>query len=139
MEPAIPLPAQRSQRLALWLLVTAAGVGAFVALGYFSLPGGRDASICISRRFLNLPCPGCGLTRATAALARGDWLAVWNFHPLAPLLLAQGAFFWGLVLVRIGKGTASIWPEIKPPWLLANVGALLAIWLVRLVAGTLPY
>jgi hypothetical protein len=41
---------------------------------------------CPSRLFVGLPCPGCGLTRATLALLRFDLEAMWRFHPLAPIM-----------------------------------------------------
>jgi hypothetical protein len=49
--------------------------------------------------FLNvtgLPCPGCGMTRASLALLRGDWAEVWHLNPFGPVF----AVFW--VVVGIG-------------------------------------
>lgn len=44
----------------------------------------------------HVKCPGCGMTRACLALARGDLLAAWNYHP----------FSFGLVLLAIGTALA---------------------------------
>lgn len=50
--------------------------------------------ICPYRRFLQLECPGCGMTRALVALMHGDFEAalIWNKGVIvvAPLLI----FFW---------------------------------------------
>ncbi len=52
---------------------------------------------CVFAEITGLPCPGCGLTRATSALLRGDWRTSWQFHPFAgffvivsPLVAAGG-------------------------------------------------
>lgn len=44
-------------------------------------------------------CPGCGLTRASVLLARGEWRAAWSAHPgayvlLGLLLLEASAMLW---------------------------------------------
>lgn len=46
---------------------------------------------CLFRTFLGIPCPGCGLTRATLAAARGDLAGALRFHPLSLGLLALTA------------------------------------------------
>lgn len=43
--------------------------------------------LCVLRLFTGLPCPGCGLTRAAAALLRGDLSASLHYHPLLGLVL----------------------------------------------------
>lgn len=104
--------------------------------------------LCPSRRLLGLPCPGCGMTRALAALLRGDLAGAFALHPWAPALAAQLALGWGAwgwslrgtsgrrTLGRRGRraGPAS-WIG---PALLANLAALAALWLGRLATGTLP-
>src|SRR5512139_2582425 len=58
---------------------------------------------CPSRALLGIPCPGCGLTRATLALLRGDVAASLALHPLAPVVLPVVG--WALArpaLVRAG-------------------------------------
>lgn len=42
---------------------------------------------CWSRRFLNFPCPGCGLTRSVVATLHGQWSNAWNLHPVGPALV----------------------------------------------------
>ena len=45
-----------------------------------------DLPVCPSAALLGIPCPGCGLTRATVAMLHGDFGAALRFHPLAPIL-----------------------------------------------------
>ena len=127
-----------TRALGLWLLGSAVIVLAFFGLGAWFPAEGAGGGVCISRRFFHLPCPGCGMTRAIAAIARGDWRAALALQPLAPLLLAQGAAFWLAVLRRCLRGAPSAWPEIPRALLVANLAALLLLWVARLATGTLP-
>ncbi len=104
--------------------------GSLMALG---LPGWP----CVFRHGLGFPCPGCGLSRAIAALLRGEWDTALAFHAFAPLILA--------ILVLIVW--ASFLPERQRGWLiyqferierhtgLAALGliGLFAYWLIRLL------
>lgn len=101
--------------------------------------GDASSSICMLRRVFHLPCPGCGMTRAFAALAKGDWSAALALHPLSPVLafeLGAGWMVWGLAL-------ASRRPLRLPGrldgLLFANLAALVALWLGRMATGNLPW
>lgn len=55
-----------------------------------------------------IPCPGCGLTRATVLLLQGDLRGSLTFHAFAPLVLVG----FGIL------GTAGLLPErSREPWL----------------------
>jgi hypothetical protein len=53
-----------------------------------------EAPVCPTASLLGVPCPGCGLTRATLALLRGDWRGALHLHPLVPLL---APLYFGLI------------------------------------------
>lgn len=42
--------------------------------------------LCPSRSLFGVPCPGCGLTRATLAMLVLDWPRMVAMHPLAPIV-----------------------------------------------------
>jgi len=42
---------------------------------------------CPFQATTGLPCPGCGLTRGTTALLRGDLQQALAFHPFSPLVV----------------------------------------------------
>jgi hypothetical protein len=61
-----------------------------------------DFPLCPTAGSLGIPCPGCGLTRATLALLHGDVHAALHLHPLVWLLTPlfvgfMGVALWGLL------------------------------------------
>ena len=99
----------------------------------------RRRAICLSRRVLDLPCPGCGLTRAFAHLAKGEWREALVLHPLSPIVAAElgvGWGAWGLALA--GRLPQKLWRQLEL-LAIANAAALIALWLGRAAAGTLPW
>lgn len=111
---------------------------ALVALP-FALAVELDFPLCPLAGTFGIPCPGCGLTRATLALAHGDVHAAMRFHPLVWLLSPLFVAFMGGALVELVRGPAA------PPllrgfrWnarLVSVVGLLLltlstGVWLAR--------
>jgi lysylphosphatidylglycerol synthetase-like protein (DUF2156 family) len=74
------------------LLVTMGGV--FATIVAFQLP------FCPLASVFGVPCPGCGLTRATLALAHGDLKHALELHPL--VLVLAPLFMWAMVSAAIG-------------------------------------
>lgn len=74
-------------------VLLAALVSAALAALYAGAPLlGSLPVLCPLRALTGLACPGCGITRATAALLHGRWQAAWTLHPAAYLVvLAAGA------------------------------------------------
>lgn len=122
----------------LWAAVGLAGVAGLPLLHAWHPTDDVRASICLFRRTTGIPCPGCGMTRAFAHLAKGDWTEAARYHPLSfvvALELALGWGWWGLALAgRLPR----VPPERLTAIFLANTGLLVALWLGRLATGTLP-
>jgi uncharacterized protein DUF2752 len=122
-----------------WAIAGAAGLLAFLVLHFWVPPEGARFIICPFRRMTGVPCPGCGLTRAFAHLAKGEWAAALRDHPLAPLVALEllGAWLvWGLAETdRWRLAIASRVDRI----VLWNGGALLVVWFGRIATGTLPW
>lgn len=89
----------------------------------------QDGPGCPFHSITGVDCPFCGMTRATVALGRGDWRTALALHPLAPLVLAS---ILGL-LVIVALGRADLLLRGRRP--LALLGAILAIWALRLAVG----
>jgi hypothetical protein len=105
----------------------------FVVLGlltYFQVP------YCPARGLFGVPCPGCGLTRASFAMFQGDIHEMAHFNPLAPILFPL--FVYGMV--RVALVTSGVLPKsIKEPlnrvpswvWTLVVI-VVLGVYVLRL-------
>ena len=107
--------------------------------GAFALAVHSDFPLCPLAGSFGIPCPGCGLTRATLALLHGDVRAALHYHPLVLLLTPLVA----------GIALAGAWNLLRPPalqarpqfifsngramkWLATTVLTLtLGVWLAR--------
>lgn len=91
------------------LILLAAGGG--IAVLYSFLPERFPLEVpCLFSSFLGIYCPGCGGTRAAAALFRGQiFLALW-YHPLVPYMAFLGGGFMATqALGRMGTGRVKGW------------------------------
>lgn len=85
--------------------------------------------LCPFRLVTDIPCPGCGMTRSSIALARGDFAAAWKHHPFA----------YGLVALAVG---GALFPAAQrrawgalPNWLRSfTVAGILLLCLVRWIS-----
>ncbi|HYP97757.1 MAG TPA: DUF2752 domain-containing protein [Polyangiaceae bacterium] len=75
------------------LLVAMFG-GMFAGIVALRLP------FCPLASVFGVPCPGCGLTRATLALAHGDLQHALELHPL--VLVLAPLFIWAMSSAAIG-------------------------------------
>jgi hypothetical protein len=95
-----------------------------------------DAPLCPMAATLRIPCPGCGLTRATLALLHGDLRRAFALHPLALVLVpGVGLFFavnvWGYVKDGSwGKADAQMSPWVTVSALVVFV-AMMGVWIAR--------
>jgi len=126
-------------RRELFWLVGVAGAAGLAVLAAWTPPDDGSLSLCLTRRGLGLPCPGCGLTRGLAHLLHGDFARAMALHPLAPLVLADAAVGWGLWGL-VAYGLTAPPPADAVRWvLLAQLTVFVALWLGRLASGTAPF
>ena len=92
--------------------------------------------LCTMRRFIGLPCPGCGLTRCFISLAHGEVRGAWSYNPAGFLLFAMIALqipYRAIQLYRISRQQAEIQLPLVGPILFGVLGiALVAQWSLRL-------
>ena len=123
----------------LWLFAGLLGLAGLAVLHVWVPSGDPSGALCLSRRLFHLPCPGCGMTRAFAHLAKGEWTAAVTDHPLAPVIALEfilGWIAWGAALVSRDRFRLPVRAETV---FVANAAALCALWLGRVATGTLPW
>jgi len=73
-------------------------VFALIAFCIFSLV--LTDSTCVLRTITGLPCPGCGLTRATYALLRLDLAGAFHYNPMVFLVWPFSLLFTMLIVLK---------------------------------------
>ncbi|MEI9936792.1 MAG: DUF2752 domain-containing protein [Pseudomonadota bacterium] len=107
------------------LVATIAGV--FAAIVHFRVP------FCPLASVLGVPCPGCGLTRATLALAHGDLKHALELHPL--VLVLAPLFIWAVSNAALGYVRGPRRARPTRPWLASRTVTALASALMLATLG----
>ncbi len=135
--PAASPPLARDPRVdrrAAWARVIVFGtalVGA-AAIGYaLTLP---SFSLCTFQNLFGRPCPGCGMTRSIAHLARGEVSLSLRLHPLGIVLFGASllGFVGGILYLRRGRDPVWEFVERRGTWLAVGLmSAMIVLWIVR--------
>lgn len=117
-----------------WLPATARraylvmGGGAAALAGIYHLdPDAGGPLLCPYRALTGLACPGCGLTRATHYLLRGDVATAWVHNPLL-FLGVPLALGFALAPLALSEPLATRW-RTRLGWL--ALALTLAFWVWR--------
>ena len=106
------------------LLLTVIAVTVGLAVAAISFYQFVFAGGCIFLSLFNIPCPSCGMTRATFALLRGRVAEALGYHPLVMLPYITAAF--GAFCVITKK-----WRKALIGCLIAFCVAYITVWIVR--------
>jgi hypothetical protein len=121
--------------------IVALAISPVLAAVGFQLP------VCPSAGLMGVPCPGCGLTRATLAALQGHFSEAFTLHPLFALLTP----------VYLGLTAAASWAYIRGPvppspkrgwdgklfgiFLIVVLALMIGVWFLRffgLFGGPVP-
>jgi hypothetical protein len=97
-------------------------------------PGALEALTCPFHATTGVPCPGCGMTRACAALARGDLATAWHHHPFSFALVALAAAV-AFLPAKVRSGWRAIHPRVRTGILAGTIVLILGLWVHRLGTG----
>ncbi len=116
----------------------AAGCCAAAAVTYVTIDDPGDGGVflpCPFRTLTGLWCPGCGLTRATHHLLRGDVAQALRFNLFVGVVLATLVAVW-VVWMRSATGRTSGWATRVPVRAqIVAAAVLLAFAVVRNLPG----
>ena len=121
----------------LWWATGFGLVALFLSFRYVDLAALAGPDLCLFHRFTGHACPGCGLTRAMAALARGELGRSFALHPLTLLLVAEVGLVWW-AWGRTLAGDPGIPPRTQRTMAWGTAALLLAVWVLRAALGQLP-
>ncbi|MHB8962636.1 MAG: DUF2752 domain-containing protein [Saccharofermentanales bacterium] len=86
-----------------------------------------DDQSCLLRRTIGIPCPGCGMTRATFALLRLDFAAAFTFHPLVYIIVP---FIIVLSVLLLTKRTTF---KKSTPYIIAIMACMVIVYIIRMI------
>ena len=111
-------------------LVGLAAVGLYTIVSEMS-PTEVSLIPCIFHLVTDVPCPGCGMTRACLALTHGHFADAWHYHPFSFLVIGLAI---GMAFFPIGLKNA--WTRCSP--VTRNIIAIggivlcLSVWIHKL-------
>ena len=91
--------------------------------------------ICYAKQHLGITCPGCGLTRSTICMIRGDLVGAFQFNPMGPVIFAIIVFqipFRAWAIQRLRRGMPAEFPWTNTIAVVVLTGLILQ-WVVRLI------
>lgn len=117
-------------------LSVAGSLGVHLTLVSLDLPSWS----CPLRQGLNIPCPGCGLSRAIALLLKGNWQQSLKVHAFAPfalivmVLIVLAAVLPPVYSRQLANACQKL--EAKIPIFSYLLITAIAYWLIRLLIFT---
>ncbi len=72
---------------------------ALLAVSFLGVALAASLPLCPMAGLLGIPCPGCGLSRATLAALRGDFSEAYHYHPLVFVLVPVCGLALGSLVV----------------------------------------
>lgn len=119
--------------LARLFLIGLGAVGLYTAVSEIS-PTEVTLIPCIFHSVTDIPCAGCGMTRACVALVQGKFGTAWNYHPFSFLVVGLAiavAFF----PVRLKNTWTRHSPITRNLVVIGGIILCLSIWLIKIYSG----
>ncbi len=114
-----------------WALIA---IICFLGILYWLFPAPFSKLLlpCMVQSTLGIYCPGCGGTRAVAALIHGDFLGSFACHPLVPYTAVIGGWFlFSQTVARISKRRLDIGMRYKDGYVWAALGIVIVNFILK--------
>ena len=89
---------------------------------------------CLFHEVTDVPCPGCGMTRACIALSQANFVDAWYYHPFSFLILSLciGVAFFPLQTRKIWSNYSQKTRNIV---IIFGIVLCLSIWIIKIKNG----
>lgn len=89
---------------------------------------------CVFHSVTDVPCPGCGMTRACIALSQANFVDAWYYHPFSFLIviLCIGVAFFPLQTRKIWSNYT---PRTRTIVIIFGIVLCLSIWIMKIKGG----
>lgn len=89
---------------------------------------------CLFHTVTEVPCPGCGMTRACIALSQANFTEAWSYHPFSFLIvgLSIGVAFFPM---RTRKMWTNCTQRTRNLVLIFGVMLCLSVWIMKIRSG----
>lgn len=120
-------------------ILTISGGYLFVYLSTLLDPH-QENSVCVYKNITGFPCPGCGMTRSTISLFKGDFFQSIMWNPLAIVvnIMAITAILWmsyNLIFTKEPSFDKIIRRKISPLYIILIVLIVIANWIWNFYKG----
>ena len=123
-------PLNRTTLARLFLLVLV--IAAVVQIGVDYSLDTLNLVPCLFRTLTGLVCPGCGMTHACLAFARGDFQSAWQDHPFCFLLIGL-AGLWAIAPGFSDRIWLRLSGVLRLLLLVSLITGVLGLWVFRLL------
>jgi len=125
-------PNYSSRQMLLMLAAAALTFAAAITLLLRYPPGQYSFyPVCLIHQYFHFLCPGCGTTRALAALLHGQFIEALNLNALTTLLLPLLLLHFVFYNRHLLRTRMLIWPQISAPVAVGLMTVTIAFTILR--------
>lgn len=119
------------------IVLITAGYALYLLPQFF--PFGGITGFCMFRSITGIPCPGCGMGKASIMISQGEFYNAFIMHPLSiPFAIAAlAAIFWLIYdLIRKKETFLTLMTrKLKRPYFIVLLAIIAGIWAWNILKG----